>query len=401
MSGGKIDLSQTAAREYVARFGRKDSLALASLTLSVFVLVFGEFLPTGILPQLAGDLGISEGAAGQTVSATALAGMIAALCTAVIIRRADRRHALLGLAALTVIGNAVPMVATDLTTLVLARVATGVGVGGFWALSAGVVGRLFSEGNFGRAMGIIMSGVSVATIAAPPTGAFISALLGWRAAFGLGFGLSMIALIAQALTLPRLPASEAVSLAALGVIIRRPRVIQCILTVIAIAGGHFASYTYISVVLQDIGGLEPSGVAATLLAYGICNFAGSLAGAAFADKRLHLLISCVSVAIGASTIGILMSASHLLPLLGLVCFWGFAFGAAPIALMTLMTRAAPDSLEGVGSLFTATFQISVATGAMVGGLVVNSFGVSYALALTAVVCSLAVIATAIKAGRPK
>ena len=373
-------------------FDRSGLLSLGSLTLAVFVLVFSEFLPTGILTSLASDLEISEGAAGQTVSATAIAGMIAALFTPIVIRRADRRHVMLGLAALSVIGNAVPILASDMPTLIIARAATGLAVGGFWALSAGVVGKLFSEANFGRAMGIIMTGVSVATIAAPPTGTFIAMLFGWRAAFGLAFVLSVFALVAQALTLPRLPASKSVRMSTLLTIVRRRSIILIMVTVLAIAGGHFASFTYVRAVLEDVAGLTAITAAAALLAYGGSNFVGSLAGAALADRRLSLLISGVAFTMGVSTLGIVILSHHLAIVIPLICIWGFAFGAAPIALMTWMTRGASDKLEGVGSLFTATFQISVALGAAIGGAVVDRLGVSSTLVMTGFLGLLATVA---------
>lgn len=316
------------------------------------------------------------------MSATAAAGMIAALFTAVIIRGADRRHAMLGLAALSIIGNAVPIVTSNVASLVVARAAMGMAVGGFWALSTGVVGRLVPSGGIRRAMGIIMVGVSVATIAAPPAGAYITVLFGWRAAFGLALALSVLALFSQLIVLPRLPASETVSLATLARIARRRAIIMSILTTVAIAGGHFASFTYVRAVLQDLGGLTPTAAAAMLLAYGVSNFAGSLVGAALADRKLLLLVGGVALVIGLSTLGIVGFGRHPVSVAASICLWGFGFGAAPVALLTWMTRGAPDSLEGMGSLFTAVFQISVALGAAAGGAVIDRFGATATLLVT-------------------
>ena len=382
-----------SADDTPVRWDTPTRLSLASLTLSVFALVFSEFLPAGILTPMAADLGTSEGAAGQTVSATAIGGTAAALFTTAVIGGADRRRVLLALASLAVIGNLVPAIATGMTELVAARVALGIAVGGFWALSAGVVGRLVAMDDIGRATGLIM--VGVATIAAPPAGALVADLFGWRAAFGLACALSVLALIVQAFTLPRLPASHTTGLATLTRLIRRPFVAVGLLTLTVIAGGHFAGFTFVRAVLEDMAGMPPATVAATLLAYGISNFGGNLVAAAVVDRHLFRLISGTALVIGVSTLGIVAVGVAPWTILALVCLWGFGFGAVPIALLTWTARGAPDSLEGAGSLFTATFQIAVALGAAAGGLIVDHAGVAAALVMTGLSGLLAVAAPAL------
>jgi len=156
-----------------------------------------------------------------------------------------------------------------------------------------------------------------------------------------------------------------------------------LLAVVAIAAGHFAGFTYVRPVLETVTHLSPTVVAGVLLAFGLANFVGNLAGGALADRNLRLGLFAVGALLGLTTLGLAVFGAQAVLAAAFVTVWGFAFGGAPIVLQTWMARAAPDHLESVGGLFIATFQISIALGAAVGGAVVDGFGVGDAMLVTA------------------
>jgi DHA1 family purine ribonucleoside efflux pump-like MFS transporter len=147
--------------------------AIISLSLGVFGLVTAEFLPASLLTPLAADLHITEGAAGQAVTATAIIGAIAAPTMAIITKRLDRRVVMWTLTALLIVSNFLAASASDLTTLLLARVTLGISLGGFWSMAAAMAMRLVPIRLMPRAMSIILTGVSVATVCAAPVGAYV------------------------------------------------------------------------------------------------------------------------------------------------------------------------------------------------------------------------------------
>ena len=155
--------------------------AIVSLSLGVFGLVTAEFLPASLLTPLATDLGITEGAAGQAVTATAIVGAIAAPTMAIITKRLDRRIVMWALTALLVLSNILAASASGLPTLLLARVLLGVSLGGFWSMAAAMAMRLVPMRLMPRAMSIILTGVSIATVCAAPAGAYVGEIWGWRA----------------------------------------------------------------------------------------------------------------------------------------------------------------------------------------------------------------------------
>ncbi|XEY00802.1 MFS transporter [Tistrella bauzanensis] len=134
--------------------------AVLSMALGVFGLVTAEFLPASLLTPMAADLGVTEGLAGQAVTATAAVGLVTSLVIAAATRRIDRRFVLLGFTGLLVASNLLVAVAPDLGLLIAARVLLGVALGGFWTMSAATVMRLVPEAMVPKALSMVFAGVS-------------------------------------------------------------------------------------------------------------------------------------------------------------------------------------------------------------------------------------------------
>src|SRR5690242_14417016 len=135
--------------------------AVLSLAFGVFGLVTAEFLPASLLTPIAADLGVSVGAAGQTVTATAVVGIFAGIFMPILTRHLDRRLVMWSLTSLLIASSLVAAFATNLTMLLAARLLLGVGIGGFWSMMAAMAMRLVPERLLPRALSIVFTGVSV------------------------------------------------------------------------------------------------------------------------------------------------------------------------------------------------------------------------------------------------
>jgi len=348
--------------------------AVVSLMLGVFSLVTAEFLPASLLTAMAADLGISDGAAGQAVTATALVGAIAAPTMPLVTRRLDRRVVMLVLTLLLLASNVLAVAAHGLALLLAARVMLGVALGGFWSMAAALVLRLVPETLFARAMAVVLSGVSVATVCAAPIGAWMGATWGWRSAFVAAAAVGVVSLAVQAWALPALPPRDRPDLRVFGALLRRPPVRVALLAVLLVISGHFAGFTYVRPLMEQVAGLSVGAVSGVLLGYGIGGFFGNLVGGWIAGRsERHAIVA------GGALI-VLLAASLLLagrsPVVTAVAVaaWGFAFGAFPVGFQTWITRAAPDHAESAGGLLVAAFQVAIATGAVGGGLLVDHIG---------------------------
>ncbi|CAO3436875.1 MFS transporter [Azospirillum doebereinerae] len=347
--------------------------AVVSMTLGVFGLVTAEFLPASLLTPMAADLGVTEGVAGQAVTATAVVALVTSLLIATATRRIDRRIVLLAFSVLLIGSNLAVAVAPDLPTLLLGRVLLGVALGGFWTMSAATALRLVPPALVPRALSIIFSGVSAATVFAAPLGSYLGDLVGWRAVFLLAAVLAVVALAVQFATLPRMAPSGHTRLRTLVEVLARPGIGFGMLSVVLVFTGHFAFFTYIRPFLETVTSVGIGGVSGILLGFGVANFLGTLLGGLMLERSMRLTLAVMPLLMGLLGLGLVGLGGSTVGDAVMVALWGLAFGAVPVAWSTWITRTVPDEAESAGGLIVAAVQLAIATGAAAGGAI---FGVS-------------------------
>ena len=348
---------------------------VAALSLSVFGLVTAEFLPPSVLTPLASDLGVSLGAAGQAVTATAVVGAFAALLVPVVTSRWDRRLVLLGLLLLLGVSNLMTAAAVNLPMLLAARVVLGVSLGGYWSMAAATTMRLVPMPVLPRAMSIVFTGVTVATVSAAPVGAYVGDLLGWRATFLIAGLVGVAALACLWRTLPRLKPGATAGLKDLAEVAVRPRAMVVLASVVVVISGHFAGFTYIRPVLEQVVRLDVAAISLVLLAFGCAGFIGNFLGAFLAERDPKLaIITGSGLMTAAMTALVALGATPWLAAVALTV-WGLAFAMLPVGFQAWMVADVPDRPELAGGLLTAAFQVAIASGAVAGGLLVDRFGV--------------------------
>ncbi|MCW6510235.1 MFS transporter [Lichenifustis flavocetrariae] len=376
--------------------------AVFSLTLGVFGLVTAEFLPASLLTPIARALDIPEALAGQAVTATAIVAFFAGLLAAVVTRGLDRRRVLMGFSTLLILSNLLVAAAPNLPLLLLARVLLGIALGGFWSMATAVTIRLVPPALVPRALSLVFSGVSVATIVAVPLGSYIGGLYGWRVVFLLSAGIGLVTLVIQMATLPRLADLGAARLGTLLSVLQRPGIGLGIACVVLVFSGHFALFTYVRPFLESVGGTDVSGIALTLLGFGLANFAGTLLAGFLLERSLRLTLALMPLLIAAAGLG--LTGLHAgLPLQALlVALWGLAFGTIPVAWSTWLARAVPDETETGGGLIVAAVQLAITFGAAGGGAIYALAGVAgvFATGGALMVATSAIILASISASKP-
>jgi predicted MFS family arabinose efflux permease len=373
--------------------------AVGSMALGVFALVTAEFLPASLLTPIAADFRISEGAAGQTVTATAAFALLSSLLVTAIIRNLDRRILMLGFTILLLISNLIAAFALNLPMLLIGRVLLGAALGGFWTMSAALTMRLVPEASVPRALSIIFSGVSAATIFAAPLGIYLGHLFGWRAVFLMAAGLSAITLIAQAATLPRMPASGSARLGTLVEVLKRPGVAVGMICAMLVFIGHFAFFTYLRPFLEFTTGAGIATISSVLLGFGVASFFGTLLAGFMLERSLRGTLAAMPLVMAVFAASLAASNSTLSIDLALITLWGMAFGAVPVAWSTWLTRTIPDEAESAGGLLVAAVQVAIMIGAAGGGAIydfkgaIAVFGASTLVLFAAALMALFVVPT--------
>jgi DHA1 family purine ribonucleoside efflux pump-like MFS transporter len=346
-----------------------------ALMVAIFTLVTSEFLPASLLPLMAEDFGITEGVAGQVVTATALVGMITGPGIGLMFPRLDRRRLLIGLLVLALLSNLLTAVAPSYALVVVARLALGAAIAGTWSMALAVAAHLVPAGQLGRAMSVVNIGVAGATVAAVPLGALISSLAGWRTVFFAVTAATAVALILFIIVMPSVPAAAGGGFRTLIAALHSRVMIVGLIGLAILVAGHFGSYTFIRTGAEGVPGLTPATIAILLAVYGVGGLLGNLLAGLIVDRRLGLAMVTVPLTIALAIIGFSLSTGSVILVFVAVALWGVGFGANPTMSQTWISRAEPKRVEAAGGLFVATFQLAIALGAALGGLLLDSAGV--------------------------
>lgn len=365
--------------------------AVLAMTLGVFGLVGAEFLPASLLTPMAADLRISEGMAGQAVTATAAVALVTSLLITVVTRKLDRRLVLVGLSVLLIFSNLLVAMASNLPMLLVGRVLLGMALGGFWTLSAATMMRLVPEAVVPKALSVMFLGVSAATVFAAPVGSYVGDIVGWRNVFLGAAVLGAIALVVQLATLPSLPPRGHSRFGTLVEVLARPGVGFAMFAILLVFTGHFAFFTYIRPFLETVTGVGVSGVSVVLLGFGIATFFGNYLGAVLLERSMRFTLSIMPAVMSVLALSLSTFGGSLATDAVMVALWGLAFGAVPVAWTTWITRAVPDEAESAGGLFVAAINFAIATGAAAGGAIFDASGVTSVFVVSGVVLFLAAL----------
>jgi len=350
--------------------------AVFSLALAVAALITAEFLPVSLLTPMARDLHITEGLAGQTISFTAIAAMITSLFVTVVTQRLDRRHVLLSFCLLQVLSNLLVVFAPSFALLLLGRILLGIGLGGFWAMSAATAMRLVPEHLVPKALSIIFGSLSIATVVAAPMGSFLGAHIGWRNVFLIAAAIGLIAMVWQAMTLPSMRTGKRVQVTTLFHVLKRPKIKEGLLATMFIFMGYATFFTYLRPFLEKAAGVDENTLSIILLGFGIANFFGTTLSRFLLEKKLKQSLAIVPLVMGILVAAMVLFSDSLIIVSVLIALWGMAFGIVQVGWPTWLTRTIADEAESAGGLQVATIQLAITMGAAFGGIFFDHTGAS-------------------------
>lgn len=359
-----------ASRAERIRYG-----GLIVVMLMSFLLVTAEFLPNGMLTEMAEALGVTPGQAGQTVTVTALVGFIVAPTVGLIFPRLDRRSLLVWMALAAAVSNLIVAVSPNLLIVLLARFLLGAAISAFWSMSITVAVRIAGPERLGRAVMFTSAGASLATVAGVPLGVMLSEIADWRVVFAVaGVATGLLAVGLRTL-LPSVPAAQASSIRLLVDTVRRPGVGLGLIGHVLVVLGHFLAYTYVRLALERIPDVDASTIVVLLALFGAGGLVGNIVIGIVIDRSFEFFAVLAPVVIGVSVAAMLLLSGTVVGLGIVVTVWGFFFASWLIVVNTWVGHRMPDRLEAGGSLVVVGFQGAIMVAAGVGGLLVDTLGV--------------------------
>lgn len=376
----------TTTRTESIRYG-----GLIVLMLMGFLLVTAEFLPNGVLTEMADALGVTPGQAGQTVTVTALVGLVVAPTVGLIFPRLDRRSLLVWMALAAAVSNLVVAIAPNLLIVLLARFLLGAAISAFWAMSITVAVRLAGPEHLGRGVMFTSAGVSLATVAGVPLGVLLSEVVNWQTVFAIAGVLMVLLAVALRLVLPSVPAERASSLRLLVDTLRRPGIGLGMLGHVLVVLGHFLAYTYVRLALESIPGVDASTIVILLALFGVGGLAGNLSIGLIIDRRFAFFSVFAPLVIAVSVLSMILFAGTVFGVGVIVVVWGFFFSSWLLVANTWVGHRMPDRLEAGGSLVVVGFQGAITLAAGLGGLLVDTLSIQLVYVIGAVVLLLGAV----------
>ncbi|MEK2475519.1 MFS transporter [Streptomyces noursei] len=339
------------------------------LTLGAFTLGLDAYVMAGLLPVLAADIGTRVSLAGQLVTVFTLAYAISAPLVAGLLSGVRPRLLILAALAVFTLGNGLTALAPSLGALLAARVVAGAGAGVYSALSTAAAAALVPEEKRGRALALVMGGMSAGTVLGVPIGVLLAEHTGWRATLWLVTALGAVALGGLAVLLPQVPAGPAVPVRARLTAIADRAVAPVVAVSFLAAVASLGLYTYLAPVLAAAGGVHE--VAPYLWAWGAGGVLGSVLAGPLVDRtgRVRLLAGVILLVVAV--------AQALLPTLAAVALpgavvallaWGAAGWAFQVPQQHRLLRASAQRGTVALALNNSALYLGSAVGSALGGL---------------------------------
>ncbi|NYD91218.1 MFS transporter [Sphingomonas melonis] len=346
---------------------------LLALAMAGFVTILTEALPAGVLPQIGRGLGVSDALAGQTVTIYAIGSLLAAMPLTTATQGMRRRPLLLAAIAGFAIANGMTAVSPVYWLTIAARFGAGVSAGLLWALLAGYAARMVPAALKGRAIAVAMVGTPLALSLGIPAGTFLGSIIGWRWCFGLMSLLTLVLIIWIVARVPDFAGQALGRRHTLRAVLLRPGVRPVLLVTLGFVLPHNILYTYVAPLLVAAGMTAQTGL--VLLVFGGTALAGIWIVGVLIDRHLRSL-TLVSIALfGAAALLLTIAGETPAIVWVAVAIWGFSFGGVATLFQTALSDAAGDAADMAQSMLVTAWNLAIAGGGIVGGVILQEGGV--------------------------
>jgi predicted MFS family arabinose efflux permease len=342
------------------------------LALGAFLMCTTEFLIAGLLPQMADDLGVRPSQIGLLITAFAFGMILGAPVMALATLRLPKRATLVLALATFAAGHIIAALSGSFELLFAARVLTGVVTGAFWSAATVVATRAVDSGTRTHALGVIGSGVALATVLGVPLGSLAGEHLGWRGAF---WALAAFAVLAAAVIgrfTPGEGAREGASVRSELQALRSVRLWLVLGSTVLVMGGCMGTFSFISPLLTGRSGIPLGLVPLVFVCFGVGSMIGTNGIGGFADRRpVATLIACALAAGLVLVLLIPLSANPLTAVI-VITLLGVVSMAIPPVATGLSVRLAGSAPTLAAAFTVSAFNGGVATGSAIGGHTLNT-----------------------------
>ena len=362
-------------------------LLLVVLSYTSFIFNTTEFIPIGLLSDIAKAFRTSETTASLLISAYAWFVALMSLPLMLVFGKGDFRKMLLAVLGCFVVSHLLSAVASSFTMLLISRLGVACSHAIFWSIISPLAVHISPEGKKQTAMGMIVTGTSLAMIIGMPLGRVIGLHLGWRYSFAAIGLASLLSLVLLSVMFPRVPNRQDCSLRSLPALFKLPVVTGVYVFTILAVTAHYMAYSYIEPFLKQVAGMTESMTTSALVIFGLSGIIASVLFSKYYGKHPKFFLFLIPIGLASILITMKLSAVSIYgSLIHCVC-WGLMFTAFNLVTEYEVIRHSPPYTTIAVALYSSIFNIGIGCGAFLGGMILAECSISrigYAGSLVAI-----------------
>lgn len=351
---------------------KKQWLPLIGMTIAAFIFNTSEFMPIGLLTDIAQTFHITQTTAGTMITIYSWAVMLLSLPLMILASKYSYKKILLTTLFLFALGQGISAIAFSFPLLIIGRLVVACAHAIFWSIASVVAVRLVHEDKREFAMSMIVTGTSVAMIVGLPLGRMIGLLIGWRITFLMVGIISVLLLIFQTIYLPKLQTTQAFTLNELPDLLKNKQLITIYGISLLFASAYYTAYSYIEPFLAQVAKLSNNSITLVLSLFGVAVIGGSYLFSKFynLNRKRFILISlfCLTIVLFV----LKPSTASIITLLLICVVWGMSSTAFNVACQSETILVTNEQTSSIAmSIFSGIFNLGIGLGSFIGGQTIN------------------------------
>lgn len=344
-------------------------LRVVTLAVAAFIFNTTEFVPVGLLSDIAASFSMSTAQVGLMLTIYAWVVGLMSLPFMLMTSQMERSGLLVKIFILFIASHALSVVAWNFWILVLSRIGIALAHAVFWSITASLAIRLAPAGKKAQALSLLATGTALAMVLGLPLGRIIGQYLGWRTTFMVIGIVATMTLICVIKLLPKLPSEHSGSLKSIPILMKRPALLCLYALTVVVVTAHYTAYSYIEPFIQSVALMSQGFATMLLLVLGAAGIIGSVLFSMLGNKHPATLIIGAIVLLTLSLVLLLPAASSPMWIALLCVVWGIAIMTIGLGMQVKVLAMAPDATDVAMSLYSGIFNIGIGAGALLGNQV--------------------------------